>query len=163
LIQGQYKLVYGEQFGFGTYTGPTYPNSSDVAAGEAGERAAAAGIQSWELKATGLANDYSDSVVVHTYNEASGTPFEVADPGCPTGCLFDILADPEERVDLAKDGNATHVAKLASMIDRLMEIGLTQFQTNYTDFPVDSTCITEPQMLQKYKGFLGPRCGVTPL
>jgi hypothetical protein len=48
------------------------------------------------------------------------------------------------------------------MIDRLMEIGLTQFQTNYTDFPDDSACITEPQMLQKYKGFLGPRCGVTP-
>jgi hypothetical protein len=77
----------------------------------------AAGIQAWETKATGPnghigPNDYSDSAVVHTYNEASGTPYETMDAGCPTGCLFDILADPEERNDLAKDGNATHAAKV---------------------------------------------------
>ena len=69
---------------------------------------------------------YSDSAIIHSYNvrvrvdaranshssdgyggsggDTDGEApqaWTLADAGCPSGCLFDILADPEERTDLA--------------------------------------------------------------
>ena len=42
------------------------------------------------------------------------------------------------------------------------EIGLTVYQTNYSDFDDDAACLKPEQMVEKYHGFLGPRCGVSP-
>lgn len=141
-----YKMLWGAQFGFGVRTGPLSPNQS-------------------------MPNVPS------------------SDPGCPTGCLFDIVAvrslraeacrttrlhqlcrlltcilpmprvqDPTETTDL----HAQQPQIFAQLLERQSEIGLTVYQTNYSDFDDDAGCLTPVDMVTKYSGFLGPRCGVSP-
>ena len=50
------------------------------------------------------------------------------DPGCPTGCLFKLDTDPEERQDLAS--SQPYAQKFAQMKARLFEIGATVFQSD---------------------------------
>lgn len=83
----------------------------------------------------------------------NGTKVKSNDVGCPNGCLFDIFKDPTESVDVQADDPDT----FARMVKRLQDIGLGVFQTNYTDAPA---CITGAEMIAKYRGFLGPPCGV---
>ena len=90
----------------------------------------------------------------------NGSALPSNDPGCPTGCLFDLIADPTESRDLAATTEGKAV--LAQLIARQQAIGLTVHQTNFSDVDDPSDCITLPQMLAKYDGFLGPRCGVSP-
>lgn len=85
---------------------------------------------------------------VHPNGTADGT-----DAGCPIGCLFDIMKDPTEHVDL-RDQQPDIFNK---MIERIQQIGLSVYQTAYSDVP-DSICINDTQILAKYHGFLGPRC-----
>lgn len=112
LISGQYKLLWGTQFHFGTRTGPDFPN---------------------------------------------GTSVKMDDPGCPQGCLFNIFADPEERDDLRE----AEPAVFQQLYNRLLEVGLGVYQTDYTDVD-QKTCLTGAQMRIKYGGYLGPSCGVAP-
>lgn len=88
-----------------------------------------------------------------TANGAESTPGD--DPGCPAGCLFDLAADPTEHHDLS----LAQPDVFENMLGRLAEWGRTLFQTNYSD-AADSTCLDDGAMLDKYGGFLGPRCGV---
>lgn len=76
--------------------------------------------------------------------------------GCPDGCLFDILNDETETTDIKSENEGIFKQLLA----RQQEIGLTVFQTNYSDVNDDADCITIAEMTAKYHGFLGPRCGV---
>jgi hypothetical protein len=112
-----YKLVWGEQFGYGVWSSPISPN-------------------------------------------ASVPSVPSTDPGCPNGCLFELVRDASEHVDLAQSSNATR-AIFAAMVKRLLVIGATQWQTNYSDVE-DDGCITDAQMADKYGGWLGPVCGVAP-
>eukprot|EP00035_Acanthoeca_spectabilis_P026572 m.463235 g.463235 ORF g.463235 m.463235 type:complete len:540 (+) comp22965_c0_seq1:16-1635(+) len=108
-----WKLVWGQQFGFGIWSGPFSPN-------------------------------------------ASGASTRTDDAGCPSGCLFDLLADPAETNNLKE----AEPQVFAQLLERQAEIGLTVHQTNYSDVE-DADCISEPEMVEKYHGFLGPRCGVS--
>ena len=66
---------------------------------------------------------------------ASGQSHNSSDPGCPIGCVFDILADPNEINDIS----LANPNLFASMLKRQSAIGLTVHQTNYSDVP-DSSC-----------------------
>lgn len=87
---------------------------------------------------------------------ASGASHNSNDAGCPSGCLYDLIVDPNETNDISKQQTAI----FQSMINRQQTIGLGVFQTNFSDV-LDADCISPNQMINKYKGFLGPRCGVT--
>lgn len=78
--------------------------------------------------------------------------------GCPQGCLFDIINDETETTDIKSTTEGAAIFK--RLIARQQEIGLSVFQTNYSDVDDDSDCITIAEMTAKYHGFLGPRCGV---
>ena len=116
-----FKLVWGEQFGFGVRTSPTSPS-------------------------------------------ATGRSPEANAPGCPQGCLVGrpraAAADETETTDLAR--TPTHEPIFRQLLARQAEIGLSVFQTNHSDIEDDASCITVAQMDAKYRGFLGPRCGVKP-
>lgn len=45
------------------------------------------------------------------------------------------------------------------MVQRVKEIGLTVYQTDYSDISDDSKCITPQAAFQHYHGWLGPVCG----
>ena len=109
--RGWYKLVWGEQHGFGVRAGPYSPNSSTV---------------------------WPDDV------------------GCPRGCLFEILTDETESVDLREAESDI----FNQLVQRQGEIGLSVFQTNHSDVDDDADCLSIPDMDNLYRGFLGPRCGV---
>ena len=111
--QRWYKMVWGEQFGFGVHAPKLWPD---------------------------------------------GTVLPTNDTGCPSGCLFELLSDPTESNDLAHTPDGTRI--LAQLIARQQQIGLTVHQTNYSDVDDDARCISVPQMLERYSGFLGPRCGL---
>ena len=108
-----WKMVWGEQFGFGVRAPRLWPN---------------------------------------------GTALASNDPGCPDGCLFELLSDPTEQHDLARTAEGRPV--LAELVARQQAIGLTVHQTNYSDVDDDAKCIPVQEMLRRYDGFLGPRCGV---
>jgi len=108
-----YKLIWGQQFGFGVWTSAASPN-------------------------------------------ATGASHKSTDPGCPAGCLFDIIADEGEHEDI----KAREPEVFAAMVARQQEIGLGVYQTNYSDVDSDADCISISDMVDKYGGFLGPRCGV---
>lgn len=74
------------------------------------------------------------------------------DPGCPHGCLFDIVADPAEHHDLR-----TEQPKLfQQLMTRLQDIGKTVYQTNYTGGY--DNCIARPESYKMHHGFLAPEC-----
>lgn len=97
-----YKLVWGQQFGFGVRTGQSSPNSSMPA-------------------------------------------IPSNDPGCPAGCLFDIVADPTEAFDLRNQEPAV----FAHLLTRQSEIGLTVYQTNYSDYDDDTACLKPDEMVNR--------------
>lgn len=107
-----FKLVWGQQFGFGVRTSALSPN-------------------------------------------ATGKSHVSDDPGCPEGCLFDIIKDETETTDLR--GTSEGAAIFKQLLERQQEIGLSVFQTNHSDVDDESDCITIAQMNEKYSGFLGPR------
>jgi hypothetical protein len=109
------------------------------------------------------------------------------DPGCPDGCLFDILADPGETTDI-KEKNPS---QFTAMLERVKQIGLGVYQvmcvtflvshlatgfarvlmpwaiplhpqTDYSNIPDDADCISPAAGFAKYKGWLGPLCGPLP-
>jgi len=59
----------------------------------------------------------------------NGTALPSNDPGCPTGCLFELLSDPTESNDLAKTAEGKPI--LAQLIQRQQAIGLTVYQVIY--------------------------------
>ena len=67
--------------------------------------------------------------------------------GCPNGCLFDIIRDPTETTDLSRSMPTV----FEELIRRQQEIGLTVYQTNYSDFDDDAACITKEEMMEKYQ------------
>ena len=69
-------------------------------------------------------------------------------------------ADETETTDLSR--TPTHEPIFRQLLARQAEIGLSVFQTNHSDIEDDASCITVAQMDAKYRGFLGPRCGVKP-
>ena len=69
-------------------------------------------------------------------------------------------ADETETTDLSR--TPTHEPIFRQLLARQAEIGLSVFQTNHSDIEDDTSCITVAQMDAKYRGFLGPRCGVKP-
>merc|ERR1712146_631406 len=75
--------------------------------------------------------------------------------GCPHGCLFDILADPTEQHDL-KDQDADKKKKFKEMMSRMIEIGKTVYQTDYSGGY--DTCASANDAFAKHHGFLSPRC-----
>jgi hypothetical protein len=66
---------------------------------------------------------------------ASGLSHKSADRGCPSGCLYDILADESEFHDISR----ANPVLFARMLKRQSAIGLTVHQTNYSDVS-DSEC-----------------------
>ena len=68
------------------------------------------------------------------------------------------VQDPTETIDL----RAQQPQIFAQLLARQSAIGLTVHQTNYSDFDDDTACLTPADMVKKYSGFLGPRCGVSP-
>eukprot|EP01062_Namystynia_karyoxenos_P038921 TRINITY_DN2828_c0_g2_i1.p1 TRINITY_DN2828_c0_g2~~TRINITY_DN2828_c0_g2_i1.p1 ORF type:complete len:522 (+),score=133.72 TRINITY_DN2828_c0_g2_i1:101-1666(+) len=84
----------------------------------------------------------------------NGTQLPSDDPGCPEGCLFDIFADPSEKHDLKSESPAL----FAQLKNRMLDIGLTVWQTNHTDVEDDAKCLTPQEMKQQYRGFLAPPC-----
>ena len=78
----------------------------------------------------------------------------VADPAARAA------ADETETTDLSR--TPTHEPIFRQLLARQAEIGLSVFQTNHSDIEDDASCITVAQMDAKYRGFLGPRCGVKP-
>lgn len=86
------------------------------------------------------------------YPNATSAKHPGSDPGCPSGCLFDIFADPAEQNDL-REAQPDVFARLAA---RLAQIGATTFQTNNTGGA--DTCIPAQQAYDANGGFLSPRC-----
>jgi len=85
----------------------------------------------------------------------------------PRTCRLRSVADPAraaadetETTDLSR--TPTHEPIFRQLLARQAEIGLSVFQTNHSDIEDDASCITVAQMDAKYRGFLGPRCGVKP-
>jgi len=69
----------------------------------------------------------------------STSPANPVDPGptikCPTGCLFDVVADPTEHEDIA----ASHPDIVTAMKQRLTELA-KGFYTNSDDFSKSTIC-----------------------
>ena len=114
------------------------------------------GAVSFHKMIWGLQFGYGVRYSQHSPN-ASGTSHISNDPGCPNGCLYDVIADPGEYNDLS----ASEPALFRELLSRQAEIGLEVYQTNYSDVDDDASCLSIPNMTQKYSGFLGPRCGVS--
>lgn len=66
---------------------------------------------------------------------------------CTAGCVYDIIADPAERVNL----KATLPALWASMLAKLLAAGRTVYQTDFAEPGADS-CFTKQQARAYYVG-----------
>ena len=88
------------------------------------------------------------------FPNASSVP--AADPGCPQGCLFNLLTDPYERVDV----KAAHPKIFRALMDRLRWYGQNVYQTN---FSVANTCTSASKAFETHHGFLSPRCRRTEI
>eukprot|EP01060_Flectonema_neradi_P027624 TRINITY_DN37220_c0_g1_i1.p1 TRINITY_DN37220_c0_g1~~TRINITY_DN37220_c0_g1_i1.p1 ORF type:complete len:511 (+),score=127.35 TRINITY_DN37220_c0_g1_i1:63-1535(+) len=88
-----------------------------------------------------------------TYPNSSTECGNFHDPGCPNGCLFNIINDPTERHDLSQ----SQPQIFNQLKTRLSEIAKTVFQTgwpaNYTQNCTDQATVTAA-----HQGFLFPRC-----
>jgi arylsulfatase B len=71
----------------------------------------------------------------------------------PSGCLFDVFADPTEQVDLALQLPETR----KELLDRLAELNKSEFKPDRGS-PSLSACIVAKL---KYNGFYGPFIGVS--
>lgn len=115
LIQGQYKLLTGQQIE-ATWSGPQYPNAS--------------------------------------------SPASPVDPGptmdCKQGCLFDVLNDPTEHVDIA----AQHPGIVTSMTARLQTLVKGFYTNNDTFANACPSNITMPcacwKAVNYWGGYFGP-------
>eukprot|EP01059_Diplonema_ambulator_P010785 TRINITY_DN2081_c0_g1_i1.p1 TRINITY_DN2081_c0_g1~~TRINITY_DN2081_c0_g1_i1.p1 ORF type:complete len:1269 (+),score=327.88 TRINITY_DN2081_c0_g1_i1:1956-5762(+) len=87
------------------------------------------------------------------YPNATTQCGQTKNPGCPDGCLFDILADPSEYTDL----KSTLPSVFADLKNRLQQLFSEVFQTawppNYTQ-----NCISEAEAVNQHRGFSAPRC-----
>jgi hypothetical protein len=86
------------------------------------------------------------------YPNASSAFTPSAYPGCPSGCLFDVMADPSEHEDLRH----AFPEVFSRLVDRLVHhYGASTYQTNYS---TAETCITVHEAWARDGGFLAPRC-----
>jgi hypothetical protein len=83
---------------------------------------------------------------------ATSAHAQIHDPGCPDGCVFDLVADPGEHHDLS--------AKLPQVKQQLLAAAKaakeTAFQTNET--PGYTTCENATLVQERNHGFVGMVC-----
>ena len=73
---------------------------------------------------------------------------------CPKHwCLFNLADDPEERHDLAWQ----QPAKYDELTKRFSALQQGVYQSSYFD-PREKNCLELADMLDRYKGFVGPPC-----
>eukprot|EP01062_Namystynia_karyoxenos_P038920 TRINITY_DN2828_c0_g1_i1.p1 TRINITY_DN2828_c0_g1~~TRINITY_DN2828_c0_g1_i1.p1 ORF type:complete len:558 (+),score=141.16 TRINITY_DN2828_c0_g1_i1:102-1676(+) len=87
----------------------------------------------------------------------NGTEVPTDDPGCPDGCLFDIFADPSEKHDL----KAELPDIFARLKERMLDVGVTAWQTNYSDVEDPAKCLSPLKLKKKYNDFLAPPCSAS--
>eukprot|EP01061_Rhynchopus_euleeides_P015798 TRINITY_DN2686_c3_g1_i1.p2 TRINITY_DN2686_c3_g1~~TRINITY_DN2686_c3_g1_i1.p2 ORF type:complete len:500 (+),score=185.00 TRINITY_DN2686_c3_g1_i1:60-1559(+) len=89
------------------------------------------------------------------YPNASTVCDDFHDPGCPSGCLFNIVDDPTELVDLS----SAHPHVVSAMEARLQELAHTVFQTSVPPgFSADDHCLNTSEVVDAHRGFVYPRC-----
>jgi len=90
---------------------------------------------------------------------ASQPSIKDSDAGCPkapTGCVFNIAADPCEYTDLAA-ALPTVAANLSAALTAAMA---SSYQTNST--PGYAKCVSKNDFVLAHKGFIGPICTMGP-
>ena len=76
------------------------------------------------------------------------------DRGCPSGCLFDVRRDPEER----HDRKLEEPAVFASMLARLGVLEETVWSSNVSRSTPYTDCLNTTEYRRVWEGFRGPAC-----
>merc|ERR1712194_5205 len=80
---------------------------------------------------------------------------------CHPHCIFDIFADPEERIDLT--GKPEFADLEAVLVKRVAELKATSWSTAAQNYTGNRTCITQEQLMKASGGFVGPLCYAGPV